>query len=160
MNDTIACINFDIMNIFGRTHDVTFYGRGGNELDDLADEAAAIQKRRVDGDPTPENGMFYRSDHFNFAKMGVPALFINMGFDHVERGKEYLLKKQIEWTAKCYHKELDQVYTDPEHPWCWDLSGATEDVQLVFMVAAKLVTNQTLRPKWRPTNEFAKVRGN
>jgi Zn-dependent M28 family amino/carboxypeptidase len=91
-------------------------------------------------DPTPENGMYYRSDHFNFARAGVPALFINQGFDHVTKGREWLLSKNQQWTAQCYHKPKDKIVLDPTDEWCWDLAGAVDDVrydvsQFIILVA-------------------------
>lgn len=139
--DTIACINFDILNIFGRTKDITFYGPADGVIDALALAAAQRQKRRVGSDPLASNGMFYRSDHFNFAKKGVPALFINMGFESVDETKpaDFIKTKQVEWSAACYHKAEDQVIEDPAHPWFWDLAGCVEDIRLVFDVALQLV---------------------
>lgn len=149
MQDTIACINFDILNIFGKTQDVTFYGAGGGQIDAVAHDAARRQNRRVEPDPLASNGMFFRSDHFNFAKKGVPALFINMGFESVDetKPKDFIRSKQLDWNAACYHKDQDQVIEDPAHPWCWDLAGCIDDVRLVLHVAMRLVAGDLATQK-------------
>jgi Zn-dependent M28 family amino/carboxypeptidase len=149
ISDTIACINFDILNIFGKTKDVTFYGPADGKIDAVAAEAAKRQNRRVDPDPLASNGMFFRSDHFNFAKKGVPALFINMGFESIDasKGKDFIRQTQLDWNAACYHKDQDQVIVDPNHPWFWDLSGCVDDVRLVYNVALRLVAGDLAASK-------------
>jgi len=153
----VACINMDIINIFGKTKDITFYGWGYSSLDDYAIDVAKRQGRVVNGDPTPENGMFYRSDHFMLAQKGVPALFINMGYEHIEHGKEWMLNKQKEWTNKCYHKTLDACVTDTNSEWCWNLDGAVQDLELIYNVGTILAQGSSF-PQWREGTEFKHVR--
>lgn len=148
LNKTVAAINMDGMNIWGRMKDVTIIGYGNSELDGYVFEAAKKQGRVVRPDPEPEKGYFYRSDHFSFAKQGVPALYVDMGIEHVEHGKEWTLQQITRWTAEHYHKPSDEY--DPE--W-WDLSGLVDDVRLLFRVGYRL-GNEDKFPNWREGNEF------
>jgi len=135
-----GCINFDIMNIFGPTNDITFYGWGKSPLEEYVEKGTKLQQRVIKGDPVPQNGMFYRSDHFNFHKKGVPVLFPNMGFDHSEiEEKDYILTLNNQWTKECYHKPLDVVVIDENSKWCWDLRGAVQDIQLTLFVGLELL---------------------
>jgi Zn-dependent M28 family amino/carboxypeptidase len=160
LRQTVACINFDLLNIFGPMRDICFYGSGQNELEDLAEVwAAKKQQRTVTADPTPENGMFFRSDHFPFALKGVPALFFNHGYNHFQHGREWTLQRQRAWTAECYHKTTDRVVLEPNSQWCWDLSGTVDDIKLAFAVGVHLVCSPALEwPKWKDKSEFKKIR--
>src|SRR5581483_7541919 len=102
--DTLADINMDVMNVYGPTKDVTVIGLGNTTLDDVLREAAAGQGRHLRPDPEPEVGGYYRSDHFNFAKQGVPALDPDSGIEYVGRPAGWGLKKREEYTANDYHK--------------------------------------------------------
>jgi len=97
---TVANINLDAMSLVGPSHDVTVIGYGNSELDDYAARAAEIQGRHLEPEPTPEKGFFYRSDHFNFAKRGVPALYLRGGVDHREKGREYGLAYNSAWVTE------------------------------------------------------------
>lgn len=97
--------------------------------------------------------MFYRSDHFPFARKGVPGLFIAMGFDHKDKGRDWLIKRNDEWTATCYHSPNDVYVDDPSSPLCWNLDGAVEDIQLLFDIGYKLA-NSDIFPAWNPKAEF------
>jgi len=129
-------LNFDVMNIFGATKDISFYGYGKSKLDHLIVKHTNIQGRDVIPDPNPKNGMYYRSDHWPFAQIGIPSLFINMGFKSIDttKPKNYILNKNNEWTKKCYHKPEDRYVNDPNNEWCWDLSGAVQDLELMYMI--------------------------
>lgn len=144
---TVAAINMDALNIYGKMKDITIIGYGNSELDDYVEAAAAEQGRRVRPNPTPEKGSFYRSDHFPFAKQGIPALYTNSGIDHVEHGEEWTLAKKEKYTAENYHKPSDEF--DPN----WDLSGAIEDLRLLFKVGYKLSMESTF-PNWKEGTEF------
>lgn len=144
---TVAAINMDAMNVWGRTKDVTIIGMGNSTLDDIAQSAARAQGRVVRPDPEPEKGLFYRSDHFNFAKQGVPALYLDGGVDYLDRPPEWGLKRIQQYTAEDYHKPSDEVKPD------WDLSGLVQDVQLLFDVGYR-VANQDVYPEWKPGTEF------
>jgi Zn-dependent M28 family amino/carboxypeptidase len=144
---TVAAINMDALNIYGKMKDITIIGYGNSELDDYVEAAAAEQGRRVRPNPTPEKGSFYRSDHFPFAKQGIPALYTGTGIDHVEHGEEWTLAIKEKYTAENYHKPSDEF--DPN----WDLSGAIDDLRLLFRVGYKLSMESTF-PNWREGTEF------
>jgi len=131
---TVAAINMDAMNIYGRMKDITIIGYGKSGLDRFVEEAAAEQGRRVRPDPEPEKGSFFRSDHFPFVKQGIPALYTGSGIDHVEYGEQWTRKKREEYVEKNYHKPSDEF--DPN----WDLSGLAEDLRLLFKVGYRLAT--------------------
>ncbi len=144
---SVANINMDALNPFGKMKDLTIIGYGQSDMDDYAKDAAAEQDRYVQGGQEPEKGFFYRSDHFNFAKAGIPALYAQGGYDHREKGKEYAMEKQNEFTSKNYHKPSDE-YDDS-----WDLSGLQEDAQLFYNIGLKLA-NETTFPEWKEGSEF------
>ncbi|MFB0515483.1 MAG: M28 family metallopeptidase [Candidatus Neomarinimicrobiota bacterium] len=147
LEKTIAAMNMDGLNIFGPMNDVTLIGYGNSELDDYVIAAARKQRRRVRPDPEMEKGYFYRSDHFSFAKEGIPALYLDVGIDHVEHGEEWTREQMDKYTAERYHKPSDEF--DPT----WDLSGAVDDLRLLFSVGHRL-GNETTLPNWREGNEF------
>jgi len=142
LEKTVAAINMDAMNIFGRMKDITIIGYGNSELDDYVEEVAVEQGRVVRPDPAPERGSFFRSDHFSFAKHGVPALYTGSGIDHVEYGEEWTRAKMEKYLTENYHKPSDEY--DPN----WDLSGVIEDLQLLFKVGYRLSMESTF-PNWR-----------
>ena len=147
----VAAINMDALNIYGRSKDVAVVGYGKSELDDYLKEAAAEQGRRVEPESTPEKGSFYRSDHFSFAKQGIPALYASSGDDHMEHGKEWMRQQKEKYLSENYHKPSDEF--DPN----WDLSGAIEDLLLLFKVGYKLSMEDTF-PTWKEGAEFKAVR--
>jgi len=147
LDRTVAAINMDGLNTFGPTRDITVVGLGNSSLDDYLTEAAGARGRTVRPDPEPEKGFFYRSDHFNFARQGVPALYTDAGIDHVEGGEEYGRRMREEYTADRYHKPADEFEES------WDLDGAVEDLRLLFEVGYRLARESTW-PTWREGNEF------
>jgi Zn-dependent M28 family amino/carboxypeptidase len=151
LDRTVAAINMDGLDIWGPMRDVTVVGYGMSELDDYLARAAATQNRVVRPDPEPEKGFYYRSDHFNFAKVGVPALYTDAGIDHVEHGEAWGRARRDEYTAERYHKPSDEF--DPS----WDLRGAVEDLQLLFRVGYQ-IANESTWPNWREGTEFKAVR--
>ena len=148
---TAAEINIDGVNQWGRTKDITVIGMGASDLDDYLRDAAATQGRILRPDPESEKGFYYRSDHFNFAKKGVPALYTDTGIDFVGKPAEYSQQKRDEYTNKDYHAPSDEVKPD------WDLTGAAEDAQLLFLVGYN-VANASKFPEWKPGNEFKATR--
>jgi Zn-dependent M28 family amino/carboxypeptidase len=144
---TIADINMDSWNVSGRTKDVTLVGLGASDLDDYIREAAAEQGRVVHGDAEPEKGFYYRSDHFNFAKEGVPALSPEGGVDYVGKPADYGQRVREEWTTNRYHKPADVVRPD------WDLTGTREDLKVYFAVGYRVAQADKI-PAWKPGNEF------
>ncbi len=151
LDQTVAGFNIDRMSTFGPMRDVTVIGYGSSELEFYLEGAAAKQDRVVTPEPTPEKGYFYRSDHFNFAKQGVPVLYIRGGIDHREHGPEYGARQHADYVANRYHKPLDEF--DPD----WDLSGTVEDVELVYAVGRKLAS-ESVFPNWYLGNEFRAIR--
>ncbi len=144
---TAADINMDGINPWGRTKDVVIIGLGNSTLDDTAREVAQSQGRTVKPDAEPEKGFFYRSDHFEFARQGVPALYTDSGTEYIGQSAGFAMQKREEYTNRHYHKVTDELRTD------WNLSGAIEDLQLLFQVGYR--TAQTERmPEWKPGTDF------
>jgi Zn-dependent M28 family amino/carboxypeptidase len=147
LEKTAASINMDGLNQWGPTRDVTVVGLGNSTLDDVLRQAAFEKKRVLRSDPEPEKGFYYRSDHFNFAKVGVPALDPNDGIDFIGKPAGWGQKKRDEYTEHDYHKPSDEIKPD------WDLSGAAEDVRLLMTVGYR-VANSDKYPEWKPGTEF------
>ena len=148
---TLADINMDALNVTGRTKDLVVIGLGASQLDDYARAAAREQGRTLKPDAEPEKGFYYRSDHFNFAKVGVPALNTDEGVDFVGRPASFGIEVRERYTNERYHKPSDEVTPD------WDLSGLAEDVQLLFAVGYRVAQADTY-PAWSPGNEFKAIR--
>jgi Zn-dependent M28 family amino/carboxypeptidase len=148
---TLADINMDVINLWGKTRDIVSVGLGNTTLDDALLEAAKGQGRTVGGDPEPEKGSFYRSDHFEFAKVGVPALNAKAGIDFIGKPSDYGKGKRDEYTQKDYHKVSDEVKPG------WDLSGAEQDMQLLMEVGYR-VAQGSKYPEWKPGTEFKAAR--
>jgi Zn-dependent M28 family amino/carboxypeptidase len=148
---TLANINIDGLNVNGRTKDLTLVGYGASDLDDYTRDAAGEQGRMIRPDPEPEKGFYYRSDHFNFAKQGVPALDPDEGVEYVGKPPEYGEKVRNDYTERDYHKPSDVV--KPE----WDLSGAREDLKVFFAVGYRVAEADKM-PQWKAGNEFKAIR--
>ena len=147
LTKTLADINMDVLNVYGRTRDITVIGLGNSSLDNVLKEAAAEKRRVLRPDPEPEVGGFYRSDHFNFAKQGVPSLDTDSGIDYIGKPAGWGLKKRQEYTENDYHKPSDEIKPD------WNLAGAVEDLRLLATVGYR-VANATRYPTWTPGTEF------
>ncbi|HYH87085.1 MAG TPA: M28 family metallopeptidase [Pyrinomonadaceae bacterium] len=144
---TLANINMDGVNQWGRTKDIVMVGDDNSTLIDLLREVASMQGRTVKPDPEPEKGFYYRSDHFEFAKEGVPALYTDSGTDYVGKSAEYSQQKRDEYTKNDYHKVSDQIKPD------WDLSGAIEDAQLLTIIGYRIAQGDKI-PEWKTGSEF------
>ncbi len=147
LQKTLADINMDVINLWGKTRDIVSVGLGNTTLDDILAEAAKGQDRTIGGDPEPEKGSFYRSDHFEFAKEGVPALNAKAGIDYIGKPPGYGKAKRDEYTKNDYHKVTDEVKPG------WDLSGAEQDMQLLMDVGYR-VAQGSKYPEWKPGTEF------
>ena len=147
LTQTLANINIDGANQWGRTSDVVVIGLGNSTLDDLLDSVVTASGRTIVPDPESEKGFFYRSDHFEFAKEGVPALYADAGVNYVGKPAGWGLQKRAEYTANDYHKPSDDVKAD------WDLSGAVEDGQMLFEVGYRIAQSSQW-PEWKPGTEF------
>jgi Zn-dependent M28 family amino/carboxypeptidase len=150
---SVANINIDGLYYFGKMKDLTIVGYGHSEMDDLATKIAEKQGRYVIADPEPGKGYFFRSDHFHFAKVGIPATFAYGYNDHWEKGKEYAKQMQDDYNTRAYHKPADEVDNS------WDFSGAVQDAQLMFEMGWEL-SNSEAWPKWKEGSEFKAIREN
>ena len=147
LNKTLANINMDGVNQWGRTTDITMVGDDNSTLIDLLREAATSQRRAVNADPESEKGFYYRSDHFEFAKQGVPALYTDSGVKYEGKDDAFSKQKRDEYTSKDYHKVSDEVKPD------WDLTGAVDDAQLLTMIGYR-VAQADKYPEWKAGSEF------
>lgn len=148
---TAAAINMDAMTVLGPTHDVTVVGYGSSELEEILAEAAERQGRHTEQEPSPEAGYYYRSDHFNLAKIGIPALYAKGGVDHREKGREYGMEWQADYRANRYHKTADTYDGD------WDFRGVAEDLELLYTVGRDVADSESW-PEWYEGNEFKSIR--
>lgn len=148
---TVADINMDALAAPCPMKDLTITGYGQSEMDEYAEEAAKEQGRYIIEDPEPEKGYFFRSDHFNFAKIGIPALYADGRYEGFTKSKEEIKKLNEDYLLHKYHQPTDEF--DPET----DLSGVQFDVQLFFMVGYKLA-NEDYFPKWYDSSEFKAAR--
>lgn len=148
---TLANINMDGLNNFAATKDIIIVGKGQSELEEYLTEAAKQQDRYIAFEQHPEAGYYYRSDHFNFAKVGIPALYTSSGIDAVGKGKEYGKKMEDEYTEKNYHRPSD------EYTGTWNLDGAMQDLQLFYLVG-KRISSQEQWPGWKEGSEFKPIR--
>jgi Zn-dependent M28 family amino/carboxypeptidase len=149
---TIANINMDMMGIAGKTKDIVVYGFGQSELEDYATESAKKQGRVIVPDPVPSSGLYYRSDHFNLAKVGVPSLFTGSGVDNIKNGRTWGLKQVADFTKFRYHSPQDNFDAKT-----WDLSGIIEDVRMLFDMGYR-ISNEDSYPKWKDGSEFKAIR--
>jgi len=144
---TVANINMDALNVNGKSKDVAVYGLGQSELDNFLTAAAVKQNRVISGDPRPAAGIYYRSDHFAFANIGIPALYAKGGAVAADQATADLRAKLDPILSKCYHGLCDEYSED------WDLTGAVEDMQLFFEIGVEL-SNEGVWPQWSKTSEF------
>ncbi len=154
LSRTAANLTMDVLQTAGPSRDVVLVGAGQDSLERDFARAAAAQGRTVTPDPHPEKGLFYRADHFSFAKRGVPTLLL-MGMaggpDLIQGGRAAGEAWVDDYTAHCYHKTCDDWSP------AWDLRGAAADVDLFYDVGRE-VANSDAWPGWNPGSEFAAVR--
>jgi Zn-dependent M28 family amino/carboxypeptidase len=148
---TVAALNLDALNVHGRTRDLTIIGLGLSGLDDFVGRAAAAQGRTVKPDPMPEKGSYYRSDHFPFARKGVPSIHAGGGIEFVGKPADYGLRVLQAYIRDDYHKPSDRVKPD------WDMSGAVEDLALYLRVGHELASTDAW-PEWQPGAEWKPLR--
>lgn len=144
---TVANINLDGVNQWGRTKDVVMVGDDNSTLIDLLRETASAQGRTITPDPEPQVGSYYRSDHFEFAKQGVPALYTGEGTQFIGKDETFSKQKRDEYTKNDYHKPSDQIKPD------WDLAGAIEDAHLLTIIGYRVAQGERV-PEWKPGSEF------
>jgi Zn-dependent M28 family amino/carboxypeptidase len=152
LSRTVGGVNMDGLNIRGRARDFVLTGVGKSELEDLAPPLVAAQGRRVSPEPNPERGSYYRSDHFSFARLGVPMLSGASGQDLVVGGQRTGRARAEDYVANRYHKPADEY--DPR----WDWSGAVQDLQLYYLLGRRLADTPGLWPNWYLSAEFRQIR--
>ena len=146
----VANVNVDGLNVWGPTRDIEFIGYGKNSLTDVARRAAEARGRTIEPDSQPDRGYFYRSDHFNFARIGVPAAYFKAGNDFVDQ-PEGRRRMKASYTAVHYHQPTDELA-----PW-WNFDGAVQDLRVLFALLAD-TANADRAPTWTPGDEFEKLR--
>jgi Zn-dependent M28 family amino/carboxypeptidase len=151
LDKTVANLNIDVINNFGKTKDVEISGAGQSELEDYVSNELKKTGRYLGPETNPEAGHYFRSDHFNFAKAGVPSLTTGAGIDVVGKGKAYGQKMHDDYTANRYHRPADMYDAT------WNLDGGLEDIEMLFQVGKRLAFESTF-PKWKDGSEFKKLR--
>ena len=144
---TVANINMDALGVSGRSSDVSVYGLGQSELDNFLNAVAKKQGRVIAGDPRPAAGIYYRSDHFAFANIGIPALYAKSGKTPIDLATKTLRAELKDSFGKCYHNLCD------EYNKAWDMSGAIEDIQAFYEIGYEL-SKENVWPKWSKSSEF------
>ena len=147
----VGGLNMDNLYAIGKTRDLTVIGYGASELDNYLRRAAAARGRVLVQEPTPEKGFYYRSDHFNLAKHGVPMLYTKAGIDSPTKGADYGRRWLDDYVANRYHKPSDEY--DP----AWDVSGIVEDLEIYYHVGLE-VAGDANWPNWRDGSEFRSIR--
>jgi len=151
MNKTAAGINMDVLNFRGKMNDVVVMGYGGSEMETILAEEALPYGRTLTPEPTPEKGFYYRSDHFNFAKKGVPILYARGGTVDRTHGAEYVTQRNADYVKNRYHSPADEIMDS------WDVEAAIEDLVLFFKIG-KRVADSDRWPQWFEGNEFHAIR--
>ena len=154
LHSTVANFTLDILQTAGPAHDVILVGEGQSDLEDDLIQAAALQSRVVTPENLPENGLFFRADHFSLARQGVPVLLIMGiagGADLIEGGRAAGDKWIADYTGNCYHQTCDAWSAD------WDLRGAVEDIELFHTILRDL-GDSTRWPQWKKGSEFRAIR--
>ena len=146
LEKTLADINLDSMNVWGKARDIEDLSLGFSTVDDLLAAAAKQQGRSAIPDSRPDKGKIYRADNFEFSKVGLPSLYIGKG-EHLLSRSETAPLRSDEFDSTDYHQVTDEVRPD------WDLSGCVQDVQLLFEVGYE-VANGGKFPEWKPGSEF------
>jgi Zn-dependent M28 family amino/carboxypeptidase len=145
-----ANINLDSMQIYGRTNDMVLVGYSRNTLTDVFREHAVAEGRRIVSDPQPEQGFFYRSDHFSYARVGIPAIFPNPGRDFIDKPDDWV-EVTDSVTAANYHAVSDEINE------YWDMAGMESDVRLILKASFDII-NRGEMMQWEPGDEFEAVR--
>lgn len=147
LDKTVANINMDAMNVLGRTKDVAVIGMGKSDLETYLAKAVKRQGRVLTQEDTPQAGYYYRSDHFSFAKVGVPALYAKGGSEPIDEATAAYRKKTNLVVRGCYHQVCDQFRES------WDFGGIQEDTQMLFEVGYDIANSEEW-PKWAASSEF------
>ena len=148
---TVAGINMDALNVIGDTRDMVVIGRGKSQLDEHFQRAADARGIVVRGDPAPQAGYYYRSDHFSLAKLGVPMLYAESGEDLVNGGLAAGRAAAEDYRANRYHQPSDEY--DPD----WDWSGTIRDLEIFYEMGRELADGEAW-PNWYEGDEFRAIR--
>ena len=149
VSKTAANINLDSMNILGPTHDFVPLGAERSSLKAVVDAIARERGLRISPDPRPEQGSFYRSDHFPFAKVGVPSISLKEGDDYIGHPKDWGEKKFKEYNDAHYHQPSDEYRDD------WNFQGMIQEADFAMAIGRRVADAPTM-PKFNPDDEFAK----
>ncbi len=152
LENTVAVVNMDALGVAGRAHDLTVVGMGNSELEDILKPIAAKQGRTLVEESNPAGGYYFRSDHFNFAKAGVPALYPDSGNDLMDGGTAAGDAAGKDYNERRYHKPDDEYV-----PATWKLDGVLEDLQAIYAVGETLANGETW-PNWYGGNPFRAAR--
>src|SRR6266480_1371240 len=147
LEKTLADINIDTVNPWGKTRDIEDLSDNNSTVDDLLAAAAKRNGRVMTPNSQPQKGSFYRADHFEFSKRGVPSLYTGGGKDFIGKPANFGKEKKDDYTAHHYHQVSDEINPN------WDFSGAVQDVDLLFEVGYQ-VANGDKFPEWKPGSEF------
>ena len=150
-SQTVANINMDGITTFGPMKDLTVVGFGQSELEDIAEEIAVSQGRYIIPDPDPGKGYFFRSDHFQFAKVGIPALYASGSYEHMTRGVDYIDSRNQIYLNTQYHRPQDEYQEG------WTFDGMKLDGELLMEVGYR-VANSESWPQWKEGSEFKSIR--
>jgi Zn-dependent M28 family amino/carboxypeptidase len=151
LEQTLADLNLDALGTWGRTRDAQVIGYGENSLEDDLARVLKAQQRVVVPDQKPEQGRYFRSDQFSFARVGVPGLYFDAGTDVRGKPAGYGERQYERYESERYHSPADQVYPD------WDLRGAAEDATALYRVGVAL-SAASRWPEWRADSEFRSLR--
>jgi len=136
LKNTAGILNIDMLNIHGVCKDIAFFGWGNCELDAYAERAARAEGRYISADPKPSWGLYFRSDHFPFAKKGVAGLFLANGSTHVSKPADHISKALDKWISECYHKPADKYDAET-----WDVEGMLADLRILGRIGYELAND-------------------
>lgn len=151
LSQTVGGVNMDAFSMAGPAKNLTVIGKGKSQLDIYLDAAAKLEDRAPEAEPTPEKGFYYRSDHFSFAKLGVPMLYFEGGEDLVNGGREAGARVSEDYTKNRYHGPKDEYDEN------WDWSGVMNDLRLYYRVGRMLAMSEDW-PNWNEGDEFKEAR--
>jgi Zn-dependent M28 family amino/carboxypeptidase len=148
----IAAVNIDAVNIWGQTKNFSVIGYGMSELDEIIKSEADKMEKTIMPDSNPEAGSYFRSDHFSLAKVGIPAVYVASGNEHMTKPKEYMPQATGDWIKNHYHKVTDEYWPDK-----WDRESMMEHLRLVYNIGVRLA-NESTHPKWYENSPYKKLR--
>jgi len=151
LNKTVGDLNMDALGNYGETNDFAITGKGQNDLEDYVADWAKDNGKKLVGDKNPGAGSYYRSDHFSFAKVGVPALDLNNGAESTAHGEAWGKQQQKEYNDNHYHQASDNYSAD------MNTDGMAQVASILYVVGNKLANENTF-PGWKIGSEFKAAR--